>query len=149
MRDRDRLRAMRRMNEVQRARRQAAEAALGVAADAERDAAKALTEARRQTATAEQEWGDHLASVTFSPLYARHLAERMIGRASAEAAAEGRSERAGERRARAERDWQVSLAKVRLGEQVQQRLHRKVLRDRDEKRLIALADRTTWDWGHS
>ena len=148
MRDRSTLKALRQMNEVQRVHRYATEAALGAANDAEKKAAHALFEARLDTAAAEQDWDDYLSSQSFSPLYAGHLAGRLMVRASAEIEAEGRKERAAQRRVRCESDWQSSQAKVRLGERAQQRLSRQVLRDIEEDRLAALADRTTWDWSH-
>lgn len=146
MRDRDLLKALSRLLDVQRVQRTGAEAALAEAQEAERLARATEAEAREEADAAQEDWLRGLAEPGFSPEYQRALAARLLVRERHGADCAARTERASAATEEGREAWRTSEARVRSGERGTGRLRRTIGRREEERRLGALADRTTTKW---
>jgi len=135
--------------QVQHARRAAADAALVEARDAEVSAREARDDAQTAAMAAADDWSDFLSKPGFAPDYARGLAARLIAREAAAGDAGGRLTLAEEAHVQRQDGWRLSEALVRLADASLTRARREAARAREEKRLGALSDRTTFGWMRS
>lgn len=108
------------------------------------EAAAAAAEVRADEAGAD--WRDHVQGNGYDPAYGRWLAGRQIERAEEQGLAEVKAELSGQTAQRRQSEWQMLEAQVRCNEQKAQRIGRAIAHGREEKRLNALADRTTYGW---
>jgi hypothetical protein len=143
------LKALSRLLDVQRVQRTGAEAALAQAQEAERLARASEAEARQEADAAQKDWLRGLAEPGFSPEYQRALAARLIARERQGADCAVRTERASEATEERREAWRTTEARVRSGERGARKLRRTIGRREEERRLGALADRTTTKWTRS
>ncbi len=144
MRERRRLQMMAQLVAVQRARRCAAEDALGQAQERERQAQARRQESADREAAADEEWSSFIAAPGFSPELGRSLAGRVIEAGDKAQAAEATLRAAEQVRTRREGEWQELEAQVRTGERSLKRLKRRTSRATEEQRLAEQADQTTF-----
>ena len=144
MRERTLLRGLRRLAEVQRARRGAAEDALGQARGRKSQAEQAERAAAARTSAAQQGWEAHLATPGFAPEYGQALAARLIEADAAEQSSAALNRAAAEAVARREGEWQELEAQLRAGDRTSRRLTRHLRRREEEKAVAAQADLTTF-----
>lgn len=149
MRERERLRAVRDIVAVQRARRSGAEAAFASAREAQRLADEGAETARSLTAQAEQAWREHVEGKAFAPDYGKWLAGRLVESGQAEVQAEAKAQAAELMLERRRSDWQLLSAQLRASERGAVKLTRRLARHREEERTSAMADRVTSDWHRS
>lgn len=143
MRERTLLRGLRRLAEVHRARRGAAEDALGQARARRAQAEQAERAAVARTGAAQQDWEAHLAAPGFAPEYGRALAARLVDADAAEQSTAALNRAAAEAVSRREREWQELEAQLRAGDRTGRRLTRQLRRREEEKAVAAQADLTT------
>lgn len=146
MRERRKLGLMAQLNQVERAKRTAAEAALHAARAAEEKARSEEDEARKRTAAAHQQWLDHIARPGFSPEYSRSLSTIVIVRENEAADAALRTQIVADISLKKQSDWQAQEARVRLSDGSVRHLRRKVARRSEEDRLSEMTDRITHKW---
>ncbi len=146
MRDRRTLAKLNALHVVQRANKSSAEARLAAAKEHQAAKQEDLRSAGKRTIAAEDDWAEHVASASFSPLHARHFAEVVIERAAAEAAAATELRAAERRAARSEDELRKTLTQVELGKRTRQKVARAVARRTEEASLSELADRVTRSW---
>ena len=149
MRDRRDLAMMKRLADVQRAQRVGAEAALGEAAEAEREARRAQEAALAKSRAAHRQWAEYLAEPGFSPEFSRALCAQVIEREAAADEAGSETARRREAHEMREQEWQRLEAQVRQSETSVRRLGRRVARKQDETAMSALSDRITWSWSRA
>lgn len=134
---------------VQHAKRAGAMVALSIARDDETLACAQRDAATDEARAAQDDWFGFMAEPGFSPDYARALAGRLIEREAAAGAAEEARQIAADRHVARQQGWRLSEALVRLTESGLARARRDAARNRDEKRLGELSDRTTFNWTRS
>ena len=141
MRDRDALKALSQLLDVQRAQRTGAEASLAEARETERRARDAAAQARCEADAAQADWMGGLAEPLFPPEYQRGLAGRMLAREHDCAIRTGEADQASPRVEERRQDWCTIEARVRGGERGARNLARRVGRRDEERRLGEIADR--------
>lgn len=144
MRRRNDPRQIAKLVDVQRVRRAEADVALAAARESELDAAALKDAALDQVATAQDDWFTFLGRPGFAPDYARALASRLVLREATAGEATEHYRAAGLLHLGCQDDWRLAEARVKTTEASLLRAKRDAIRDREEKRLGALADRVTF-----
>ena len=146
MHDRRAHRLLADITALRAAQRMAARQELAAAQARERDAADALRRADQRTAMAASAWDAHLGGTGFAPELARAFAAELIEHGRANEAAQAHRKQMGAARDVAEGAWHDGDARCRLADRALDTSRRAQRRDRDERALAALADRTASKW---
>jgi hypothetical protein len=143
MRDRRKLAAMRRIAEVERMRRSAAEEALLRARRQEMDARDEADLARQKAEEAHDDWYRHVTGSSFLPEHCRIFGSVAVDLHHGAATAEAAADRAATQSAADELAWRTIDARLRRSEASMRDVRRALARRIDEIRLSALEDRIT------
>jgi hypothetical protein len=142
-------RALRGLRALRTVERGTSQAEMADAAEAEATAIAERERSGSAAAVAGRAWDAHLGRDSFDPDIARALAGEWNGRVDAASASATICE-SKRMAADAARDaWQLSEAKLRQAEGMVATSRRRIARDREERALETLADRTTYRWNRS
>lgn len=115
--------------------------------EADADAASSRADARTHAAT--RAWDAHLGSADFAPEFAGALARQLVEHEQASNAARGHANEMTEARGAAETAWRNGDARCRVADRALDESRRANRRDRDERLLEAMAERTVLQWRRS
>ncbi len=146
MHDRRAHRALVDIAALRDAQRAAARQELFAAQLREREAEEAAARADARTLAAAQAWDAHLESTSFAPEFASALAGALVERGNASAAARAHGETMTRARASAEEEWRTGDARCQVADHALGESSRRRRRDREERLLEMLADRTALTW---
>lgn len=132
--------------QLQHVRKAATELALGVARDAETAALEARQEAAKTLVEAHDDWLKHLTAHHFDPERARDLAAHIVVCEVDAGKAAIAHDMACERHSCRQDDWRMSVARADLADAMLRDARRLATRAREERRMAALADRTSYLW---
>ncbi|WHU05000.1 hypothetical protein [Sphingomonas sp. NIBR02145] len=128
------------------AERLAAYQALADARAREREAEEAASRADARATAAAEDWSVHLAGSDFAPELARALADDVVAQGERAVLARNHCLRMADQREESEQDWHDGDARCRLADRALSDSRRARQRERDERLLALLADRTALLW---
>lgn len=142
----ERQRMALKLQDIERARKSAAEARLLSARAEVGEAQEASTTARSAVEDAERGWSDHLSSKSFNLELGLALAAQLLENQH-ELERREQCERETEHKLEQERHaWQKLEASVRSGDHVLRRGRREIARRAENARDHELSEQTTWKW---
>ena len=134
------------LQDIERARKRAAEARLGDARASAAEADAAKTKAEAAVAQADRSWSDHLSSKSFGLELGQAFGAQLLQEQSRLVLSEDRKANADRTLTAEQQAWQKIDTAVRTGDDVLRRGRRQLAKSAERARDQALSDSTTWKW---